>query len=429
MLDRVQETRLPNGVRVVSSSLDHVESVSLGVWVGVGARDESNKMAGASHFIEHLLFKGTETRNARQISQSVEGRGGHLNAFTQEESTCYYARVPFDQACNTLKVLADMYLNSRFDPVEIEREKGVVLEEIRMYHDQPQHLVHEQLGACVWPSHPLGRPIAGAEKALMAMDRESLTGFVERYYIPSRTVISFAGKVDHEKCVEWVASLLGGMPVRRMPARRKVPQGLKQLPVCVGRSDIEQVHVALGLRCSFGRGDKRRYALRVLSAMLGENMSSRLFQVVRERHGLAYSVHSSVQLYADTGALVISAGLDRNRATEAVQLITREMVRLRDGRISRAELKRTRDYLVGYTRLSLESTSSQMNWLGESVLSYGRPVHPTEAIDNVLAVELDDVREVASALISPAVTSLSAVVPEKDVFDEKLSLSMIQRLK
>ncbi len=429
MLAAVQTTQLRKGVRVVTSALAHVESVSLGIWIGAGARDESKAMEGASHFIEHLMFKGTPTRSARQISQTIEGRGGYLNAFTQEESTCYYARVPFDQTARALDVLSDMYLNAKMDAKEIERERGVVLEEIRMYHDQPQHLLHEMLGSCVWPTHPLGRPVAGAEKALTGMTRKSLKGFIEKQYIPSRTVVSFAGKVEHSQCVAWVESLLGGMPKRRCPARRKALATLPQERTSVAERDIEQVHMALGLRCGFGRDDDRRFALRVLNAMLGENMSSRLFQVVRERHGLAYSVHSSIQMYAETGLLVVSAGLDRQRAEKAGKLICDEMVKLRDGRISAAELKRARDYLVGQTRLGLESTSSQMMWLGETVLGYGRWVDPAEAIARVEAVTLADVRGVASELIRPATASMTAVVPEGDAFDEALCKRLVARLK
>lgn len=250
----VRLSRLPNGIRVISSSLPHVESVTLGIWVGVGARCEAAKAAGMSHFIEHLLFKGTSRRTAKDISRAVEGRGGYLNAFTQEENTCYYARVAHDHAWNALDVLADMYLHSRFDPGEMEKERGVIIEEIMMYRDQPQHAVHDMLTRALWRGHPLGRPIAGEPETLRAMTRKDVLEFLQRKYIPSQTLIAAAGRIDHDRFVAKVCELMGARGRGRTAGFRRVGASTAQDVLVTETRDIEQTHMALGIRL-FGRRD------------------------------------------------------------------------------------------------------------------------------------------------------------------------------
>lgn len=404
-------TKLPNGVRVATSSIDYVQSVSLGIWVGTGARFESDEMAGVSHFIEHLLFKGTKKRSPLDISQEIEGRGGYLNAFTQEESTCYYSRVPYDQLWRALDVLSDMYLNSRFEKCEVEREKGVILEEIMMYRDQPHHLCQENLTDALWNGHPLGRPVVGTPETIQPMSRKSVVDYRCSKYVPSNTVFAFAGKVDHDACVERVAGLLGRLKSRRRPSARSATPRTSQKGMVVRVGELEQAHVALGVRL-FGRLDDRRYALRVMSAILGENMSSRLFQVVREKHGLAYSIHSSCHLFRDTGALTITAGLDRRNYVKAMKLIARELSRLKSRRIGAGELKRAKEYLIGQVRLGLESTTSNMMWLGDHTLSYGRLIPPEETIDVVSRITADDVFSLANTVLKPRRISLSIVSPK-----------------
>ena len=323
-----RETQLANGLRVATSSMRNVSSVTVGVWVGVGGRWESKKLSGVSHFIEHLLFKGTQKRSARQISQEIEGRGGYFNAFTQEESTCYYAKISSEYVEEVTEILADMYLHPRFAPEDIEKERGVIIEEIMMYRDQPHQLVLERLGELLWHNHPLGRPLIGTPKTVGGMTRADIMGHKRRYYIPENTVVVFAGDVVHEERVRHVRRLLGRAAARR--ARGFVAADKAgQLRADVIGKEVEQAHLALGVR-HFGRHDRRRYALKILSVILGENMSSRLFQVVRERHGMAYSIHSSVHMYADTGVLEVSAGLDRKRAGRAIELVMRELRRFKE---------------------------------------------------------------------------------------------------
>jgi predicted Zn-dependent peptidase len=418
MMNDVKTTRLENGATVISSSLPSVESVSVGIWVGVGGRYEEAARSGACHFIEHLLFKGTRKRSSGDISRAIEGRGGYLNAFTQEESTCYYARVAYDHLAVALDVLADMYLDPRFDPKEIDRERGVIIEEIMMYRDQPDHVVHELLSNALWPDHPVGRPLIGTPESLGNMGRRELLRFKEAWYVPSKTVFSFAGRVNHESCVAQVSRLLDGRKPGRPGACDRVPARLGQRPMVLQAKKIEQTHLAMGFRL-FGRKDPRRYTLKVLSAVLGENMSSRLFQIVREKHGLAYSIHSGCSLLSDTGALTIGAGLDRRRWFKGLGLVAKELQRIKRVPVGDRELKRAKDYVVGQLRLSMESTSQQMLWIGDNIISFGRFVPPQETVDAIQSVDSDDVRRLAREVLVREHASIALVAPEVGSQDDR----------
>jgi predicted Zn-dependent peptidase len=427
MLDQVRLTTLPNGARVITSPQADAESVAVGFWVRVGGRHETPAMAGASHFIEHMLFKGTRRRTAREISQAVEGRGGYLNAYTQEDATCYYARIPHERLGEAFDVLADMYCEPKLAPADIDRERGVIIEELRMCHDQPQHVVQEQLMDGLWCGHPLGRPLVGSEKTLCTMTRAGLDGFRRRHYQPGNTIFAVAGRMEHAAVVRLVRDAVGRLPAGRRTDFRRVDRAVPQERFRLARREIEQVHAAIGFR-GFGRNDSRRFALRVLNSILGENMSSRLFQIVREKHGLAYAVQSSFQLFDETGALVVSAGLDRARAAEALRLIAREVARMRAKPVSAGELRRARDYLQGQFRLGLEGTSSQMQWIGDTLSNYGRFVNPDEVLTRLMAVTAEEMRQVAAELFVPRRLTLSLVVPEKDPADAKRWLQALDAL-
>jgi predicted Zn-dependent peptidase len=427
MLNDVRVSELSNGVRVVTSSVPTVESVTFGIWVGVGARYEPKRLAGISHFIEHLLFKGTKKRSAKDISEAIEGRGGYLNAFTQEESTCYYARVGFDWLEGSLEVLADMYRNSNLAQSEIDKERGVIIEEIMMYKDQPQHVVHEMLGGAMWSGHPLGIPIIGYPETLRKMNRADIVNFRAKRYVPGNTVFAFAGRVDHDECVKKVVSLGGRGKKKPLPTCRPFTAKNRPHLVTLAQKSIEQTQLALGFR-TFGRTDNRRFALRVLSAVLGENMSSRLFQVVREKHGLAYSVHSGCYLYEDTGACVITAGLDRTKHEKALQLIVKELVRLKTKPVGAKELRRAKDYMIGQTRLGLESMTSQMMWLGENVLTHGKFISPADVVSRIDKVTAEDVTKIACSVFTARKASLSAVSPEFTAKDEPRLAKILQDL-
>lgn len=422
-----RETKLDNGVRVVSAQMSQVRSVAMGLWVAAGGRHEPARLSGVSHFIEHLLFKGTRKRTARDISQAIEGRGGYFNAFTQEESTCYYARVAAPHAPKVFEILADMYRNARFAPADIEKERGVIIEEIMMYRDQPEHLVQEALGRILWVNHPVGRPLIGDGKTLTRMTRGDLVDFKARQYVAANTIVAYAGKVEHEECVRRTETLLGKMKEGTPSRHRPVTPGIAQARYSVLHKNIEQTHLAVGFRL-FGRGDPRRFALKLMSVILGENMSSRLFQTVREKHGLAYSVHSGIHLFRDTGALVISAGLDRKRADQATNLIMRELRRIKERRVSARELRRAKDYAIGQLLISLENTISQMMWIGDYNLSYGRYLHPEDIIRRMEAVTEQDITRLARQVLRPGQVSSALVSPEDKARQEELLKGNMARL-
>jgi predicted Zn-dependent peptidase len=422
-LDMYQVTRLPGGLTVATAEMPHMASASLGLWVGVGGRYEPAPLNGVSHFIEHMLFKGTRKRSAKEISQAVEGIGGYLNAFTGEESTCFYSKARHDRFDELLEVLADMFLNSKFDPVEIEKERAVIKEELAMYLDQPQHQVQELLNETLWPDQPLGRPLTGTGKTLDALARADLVGFQRSNYVSGATLIAAAGNLSHKRVVRSVARFASRFPAGRPPrfSPARINQSGPRLRLFTKKT--EQTQLALGLRtCS--RHDERRFALRLLNTILGENMSSRLFQVVREDRGLAYNIYSSLSFFDDTGDLVISAGLDTAKVTETLKLILRELRRLRDRPPAATELRRARDYVIGQIDLSLENTESQMMWLGEQLLAYGKIIPAHEIKSRLSRVTAAEIRAAAHDFVRPERLNLALVSSRKSAAGFKNLLRM-----
>ena len=407
-----QVTQLKNGLAVATAEMPHMASLSLGLWVGVGGRHEPAALNGVSHFIEHLLFKGTKKRSAREISQAVEGIGGYLNAFTSEENTCFYSKARHDRLEELLDVLVDMFLNSRFDPVEIEKERGVIKEEVAMYLDQPSHHVQELLNETLWPDQPLGRPLTGTATTLDAISRADLVGFQRSNYVTGATVIAAAGNLTHRQIVNAVARVAPLFPAGRRPRFSPSQNGQNRARLRLFTKKTEQTQMALGIRtCS--RYDERRFALRLLTTILGENMSSRLFQVVREDRGLAYNIYSSLSFFDDTGDLVISAGLDADNLPKALKLILRELRRLAEVPPPAGEFRRARDYVLGQIDLSLESTENQMMWMGEQLLGYGKILSPTEIKRRLSEVTPAAVRSVARDFFRSERLNLALVSPLK----------------
>jgi len=418
-----QVTRLKNGLRIATAEMPHMRSVSLGVWVGIGARYERAEQSGICHFIEHLLFKGTRRRSAKEISQAVEGIGGYLNAFTSEEMTCYHARASSERFDELLDVLMDMFLNSRFAPDDIAKERDVIKEEMAMYLDEPQHQVQELLNATLWPDQPLGRSITGTNKTLDAMSRPDLVGYLRARYAASNTHIIAAGKVRHRQVLRAVAPYAARFrlepPASFVPAVEE--QQAPRLRLFTKRS--EQTQIALGIR-TCARNDERRYALRLLSTILGENMSSRLFQVIREDRGLAYSIYSTPSSFHDTGDLVISAGLDEENLPKALGLVMEELRRCVATAPGVAELRRARDYVIGQLDLGLESTETQMNWLGEQLLGYGRCLSASAIKRRLQAVTPAEIRAVARDFFRADRLNLAMVSPIKNADRLKRQLRM-----
>jgi len=405
-------TELKNGLRVATVEMPHMVSVSVGLWVGVGSRYEPPEVNGVCHFIEHLLFKGTKKRSAKEISQAVEGIGGYLNAFTAEEATCFHARASHNHFDDLLDVLLDMFLHSELAPADLAKEREVIKEEMAMYLDEPAHQVQELLNATLWPRHPLGRPITGTEKTLDQINRGCLSGYMRQHYVSASTLIVAAGRLKHGRVLRAVARQAAKFPTGPCPCFVPARSAQRHPVVRLFTKATEQTQLALGLRtCS--RHDERRYALRLLNTLLCENMSSRLFQILREDSALAYSIYSTPSFFEDTGDLVISAGLDTDNLPKALRLILREMRRFRESLPGAAELGRARDYLIGQIDLASESTESQMNWLGEQLLGYGRIFDAAEIKRRLRKTTAGEIRAVAREFFRPERMNLALVSPLK----------------
>ncbi|HEV7826805.1 MAG TPA: pitrilysin family protein [Mycobacteriales bacterium] len=400
----VRRTVLPGGLRVITEALPAVRSVSFGVWVGIGSRDEAPSVAGSSHFLEHLLFKGTRRRSALDISSAIEGVGGESNAFTGKEYTCYYARVLDSDLPLAVDVVCDMLTSSVISTPDVEVERGVILEEIAMHDDDPGDVVHDVFTGAMFGAHPLGRPVIGTVESISAVTRRQIHSFYRRRYSPDQMVIAAAGNLDHQAVVRLVrkafAEVLDGADAAPAAPRwgdRRVP--LAGPAVDVVRKETEQAHIILGTR-GLSRHDERRFALGVLDQALGGGMSSRLFQEVRERRGLAYSVYSYATQYADAGVFGVYAGCARKRVDEVLGVIRDELTAVADKGLTDEEVARGKGMLKGATVLGLEDTGSRMSRIGKGELLYGDVLDIDELLGRIDAVSVDDVRSIASELLA-----------------------------
>ncbi len=402
------------GVPVVHRENQEAPGVAVGLFYPAGSRWENTAEHGAAHFVEHLLFKGTEKHSCKELSRAVEGRGGDLNAFTGEETLCLHGRVPAGHGPMLISLLAEMALSSTFPKEEVERERGVITEEIRMMDDQPAVVAGEALNALLWPEQALGRPIAGTIASVGGIPRKGLMGYWERRIRGVRPVLAIAGGMSLEEVRKTARVALrrssptaSGEPI---PAKRVRSSTVRVVAVA---KPVAQVNVTLGIY-AFRRQDPRRHGLRMLSVILGEAMSSRLFQRLREEQGLVYSVSSGVHLQRDDGAFYISAGLEPGNLSKALGLIAAELKSLAAKGPGAAELKRAKDYVTGQFALGLEGTSQQMFWIGDSMLTRGRVVEPKEAIEKLAAVDAKIVKEVAQELFQPGRMGVAASGPEMD---------------
>jgi predicted Zn-dependent peptidase len=414
----VRRTVLPGGLRIITEAIPHVRSVTFGIWVGVGSRDETPALAGASHYLEHLLFKGTRKRDALEIAAVMDAVGGEMNAFTAKEYTCYYARVLDRDVPLAVDVVTDMVTSSLITGHDVENERGVILEEIAMHDDDPTDVVHDTFAAQIWGDAPLGRPVLGTVETIEAMSRAAIGGYYRRRYRPRDTVVAVAGNVDHATIVRLVRKALKeagfGLDdgVTPAPARIGGRAPAFQPGVSVLRRPTEQANIVLGTR-GLHRLDERRFALGVLNGALGGGMSSRLFQEIREKRGLAYSVYSYSSQYADTGIFGIYAGCNPERSAEVLAICREELdTVVREG-ITREELERGKGQLRGSLVLGLEDTGSRMSRLGKSELVYGELMTIDEILGHIEAVGMDDVRSVADDVLGGPL-ALAAIGPYAD---------------
>lgn len=409
-------TILDNGLRVITCEMPHMESVSIGVWVGVGSRYETEEQSGVSHFLEHILFKGTKNRTGKEISEEIEGRGGALNAFTGEEYTCYYFKVPGHHFNKGFEILSDMFLNPSLDEEEINKEKEVVFEEINMYLDQPAQHVHELFNELLWPEQPLGRMILGSPETLKKLSPQSIADYKNWGYIPQKTVIAVAGRVTHDQVIEETKRHFPSDGAKEIPTFKAVIENQKKPEAKLLEKGTEQFHLCVGLR-AYPREHPHRYAQRLLSIALGENMSSRLFQEIREERGLAYDIHSSVSRYYDTGLFTVSAGLEKKKLKDALVVILKEMSKIKENLISDEELGRAKEYYIGQLVLGLEKTMNSMLWVGENFVCSDQVLTKEEVIEKIQEVDREQVRKVAQELFTDERLNLSLIGPIKDKND------------
>ena len=407
---------LPGGLRVLTESMPGVRSVSLGIWIGVGSRDESPEQAGAAHYLEHLLFKGTRRRTARQIAEDFDSVGGELNAFTAKEHTCYYANVLASDLPLAVTLLSDLVTEARNTAADLESERTVVLEEIAMRDDEPSDAVHDLFSATLFGDTPLGRSVLGTVESIEALTRDDVDGWYRQRYAMPSIVVTAAGRVDHQQVLDLVtaafADRLGG-DARPAPLRLGdgAPTGPARPAGLISRR-TEQTHLLLGTP-AMGRLDERRYAAAVLDTAVGGGMSSRLFQEIREKRGLVYSVGSALSHYAGAGTFSVYAGCSKKRVPEVLRLIRAELDRVAADGITAEEVARGRGQLKGGMVLGLEDTGSRMSRLGKSELSFGRYEPVRDVLAHLDAVDEDQVRAVATELFGQE-TCLAVVGPYRE---------------
>lgn len=409
-------TKLKSGLQVATAEVPHMASSCVGLWVNVGGRHESKDENGAAHFIEHMLFKGTPSRDARQISEEIEGLGGYLNAFTAEENTCYYAKASSEHSDKLIDVLFDMFLNATFQPEEVRKERAVILEENAMYLDQPHQLVLEKMNELLWPRHPMGRSITGTTQSLRRLNREELLRFRKQHYTAANVLLAGAGNITHKALVKRARQLANKLPIGKPAPFERVQRLNDRFNFRFIPRQVEQAQLAISFKtCS--RHDRRQYALQVLNTLLGENMSSRLFQVLREQHGLAYNVYSNLGSFADGGTLTIAVGLDPNNVGRAIKLIDHELKQLRSTPPTKAEVDRAAQYLNGQLDLHLENTENHMIWIGEQALGFGNIRSADSIKSKIRAVTPEAIQGVATDFFQRKTSRIALVGPKAKGID------------
>ena len=395
----IQRAELPNGVVIVTERMPQVRSVSVGIWLATGSRAESPDRNGIAHFIEHMVFKGTRKRTAEQIAQSVDSVGGMLDAFTAKEMTCFNAKVLDEHLPVAVDVLSDLALHPRFDAEDIAKEKQVVLEEIKMEEDNPEYLIHELFTQNFWRGHPLGMPILGTPETVSQFSRAAVSECYEEWYAPNRVVVTAAGNLEHARLVDLVAREFGGA-TRAAAAVKPAPPRTHAAIDQRDKKELEQVHIVLGVP-SYPLAHERRYAASLLNVILGGGMSSRLFQNIRERQGLAYAIESDLSPYTDSGVLSVYAGTSRESATRLIRSVCDEFRSVRADGVTEEELRRAKDHLKGSMMLSLESTSARMSNLARQAMYLGRFITLDEMLASIEKVTREEVHTIARDFFDP----------------------------
>ena len=398
---------LDNGLTLLTESMPHMRSVAIGVWVRRGSRHESLAECGLSHFIEHMVFKGTQSRTAEQIAAQVDSIGGNMDAFTAKEYAAFHLKVLDEHVPLAVEILSDIVRHPLFDPEEMTREKKVIFEEMNMVEDTPDDLVMELLSETFWPDHPLGRPILGTRDSLSSFSRDQLAAFFHAVYRPSNLVLAAAGNLEHDAIRALVEETFGDLAAGGTGEAEAAPPPADGM-VLRSKKELEQVHLCLG-RPAPAQAHDDRYAAHILNTVLGGSMSSRLFQNVREKRGLAYSISSGIATYTDTGSITVYAGTSLDSLDEVIRLTLEEMRRVRDEPLPDEELRRAKDHLKGSLLLSLESTGSRMSYLARQEMYFGRFFSTEELAQRIERVTAEEVRQIAQDFFDPKHIALTAL--------------------
>lgn len=413
-MNMYKKTILNNNLTLLTHRMSEAYSVSMGLWFKVGSRYEDDSIAGISHFLEHIVFKGSKKYSGDTIKRQIEGRGGLLNAFTSEELTCYLTKVPHKIANSTFKILLDMAFHPLLKQIDIQREKTVIIEEIKMYNDLPQHIVQEQLDKAMWPKHPLGRNISGTIESVNSITKQDLSIFQKKFYQSQNMVIVFTGNIRHGDCLDFVRDSLEKLITTSKDYsfdRFTDKQNQPNIKTIV--KDIEQTNLAIGF-VAYERSHPKRFILTLLSIILGGNMSSRLFNKIREKHGLAYAISCSYKRLIDTGAFYIHAGLDNKKIDLALELTLEELSKLNKTLVSESELGRAKEFYISQLAMSLEDTLDHMVFLGEIASSDNEILDFNQIKEKIVEVKPENIREVAKDLFKKEKINISLVGPIKE---------------
>ena len=407
------KTVLPNGIRVVSEHIDHVRSISIGIWVKCGSRYEDQATNGAAHFIEHMLFKGTKNRSAFEIASAIDSVGGMMNAFTGKELTSFYIKIPDYHLPMAVDLLADIFINSCFDEKEIRKEQSVVLQEINMTEDSPDDYIHDYFEGVFWNGHPLGFPVLGTRALVASLNRKILLSFFDARYKGDNLILAAAGSLKHDEFVDLANKTFGSISAETVKPQTNRPTVSSR--VAVLKKDLEQAHMIMGALAPSAVSPER-YAGFLLNAILGGSMSSRLFQEIREKRGLAYAIHSFVSPYMDAGILGIYAGTGEERVPVVINLILEELKALRNELLTEKELTQVKELIKGNFLLSMESTDSRMIRLAKNEISFGRYIPEDDVIASIDAVTAEDVRNLAFKMFKAGAISLAVMgrISERD---------------
>ncbi|HST22521.1 MAG TPA: pitrilysin family protein [Blastocatellia bacterium] len=402
----IHKTVLPNGLTIITEQMNHVRSASVGIWVRSGSRHEEAAINGISHFIEHTLFKGTRSRTSREIAVESDAIGGHVDAFTSREVAAYYVKVLDEHMSRAFDLLADLVTAPLFDNEELDRERNVVLEEIKMVEDTPDDLVHEVFVANFWPEHPLGRSILGTAETLATFDHDRVAGYFEGIYAPRNLVITGAGNIEHAQFAEMVTGYLGNLIDRPVDLMSSSPSYAARRVII--NKDLEQAHLVMGTRCPSMISDDR-YTVHLLNVILGGGMSSRLFQTIREEHGLAYAVFSGINSYTDAGYLSVYAATSPDQINDVIRLSVEQFGKFKAEAVSDAELQRAKDQLKVSIMLSLESTSARMSNLARQEIFFGRQFTLDEILERIDRVKTEDIQRIANDIFHSSNLAVTAI--------------------